>query len=200
MVKITIFVEGGGDSKELQARCREGFRKLLENCGYEGRMLKIVACGARNAAFEDFRNALRWVKGREFVAMMIDSEQPLGNLEATWQHLAQHDRWQKPSGVLDAQVLFMTTCMETWIVADHSAMKKHYGHALKVAKLPPLQELETRDRHDVLDSLERATQDCSNAYRKGKRSFAVLATLSPDTLQIHLPSFARTRRILDERL
>ena len=29
-MKKVIYLEGGGDSKELHTRCREGFRKLLE--------------------------------------------------------------------------------------------------------------------------------------------------------------------------
>lgn len=37
MTDAKLFVEGGGDSKELQARCREGFKKLLENSGFAGR-------------------------------------------------------------------------------------------------------------------------------------------------------------------
>ena len=66
--------------------------------------------------------------------------------------------------------------------------------------LPPLVDLEKRARHDVQDSLTRATRDCSNAYAKGKRSFEVLAKLSPATLEKHLPSFVRVRRILNSQL
>lgn len=200
MVKAIIYVEGGGDSKEQQARCKEGFRKLLENCGYRGRMPRIVACGARSATFDNFKIALGLVEDIEFVAMLIDSEQPLSNLDAPWRHLAEHEGWQRPLAAFDEQVLFMTTCMETWIVADRAALSKHYGHTLRVAALPALQDLEARDRHLIQESLERATHDCQNPYRKGKHSFAVLARLSPDTLQLHLPSFARARRILQERL
>ena len=28
-MRITIYIEGGGDSKELHTRCREGFRRLF---------------------------------------------------------------------------------------------------------------------------------------------------------------------------
>jgi len=94
----------------------------------------------------------------------------------------------------------MTTCMETWIVADHAAMTDHYGAQLQVSALPPLVNLENRGRHDVLDSLVRATRNCANAYAKGKRSFEILAKLSPGTLALHLPSFVRVRRILNEKL
>ena len=54
-----LYIEGGGDSKQLHTRCREGFRKLLERCGFGGRMPRLVACGGRNSTFDDFSTALR---------------------------------------------------------------------------------------------------------------------------------------------
>jgi len=109
-------------------------------------------------------------------------------------------QWDRPEGANDDQVLFMTTCMETWIVADRAVLSDHYGSELQESALPPLVDLEKRARHDVQDSLTRATRDCSNAYAKGKRSFEVLAKLTPATLEKHLPSFVRVRRILNSRL
>jgi hypothetical protein len=200
LVKNILFVEGGGDSKELHARCREGFRKLLESCGLSGRMPRIVACGGRTATFDDFKITLSRSDGFEFVAMMIDSEQSLSSIEAAWRHLTEHEGWQQPRTADDEQVLFMTTCMETWIIADRATLARHFGSALRTSALPPLEDLEARDRQTIQDSLEQATRLCSNAYRKGKRSFEVLGRLNPDILEQHLPSFSRSRRILNERL
>jgi hypothetical protein len=39
--------------------------------------------------------------------------------------------------------------------------------------LPPLLKVESRARHDVQTRLENATEKCSNAYAKGKRSFEI---------------------------
>jgi hypothetical protein len=200
VVRSILYVEGGGDSKELHARCREGFRKLLESCGFAGRMPRIVACGGRAATFNDFKTALSRSDDFEFVAMLIDSEQSMSSIEATWRHLIEHEGWQRPRTADDGQVLFMTTCMETWIVADRATLAKHFGSALRTSDLPPLQDLEVRDRQTIQESLEQATRTCSNAYRKGKRSFEVLGRLNPDVLELHLPSFSRSRRILNERL
>lgn len=97
-------------------------------------------------------------------------------------------------------MLFMTTCMETWIVADRDALAKHYGSKLQESALPPLVDLESRSRHDVQNDLFHATRDCSNAYKKGKRSFAVLEKLSPSELELHLRSFVRVKQILENRL
>jgi Domain of unknown function (DUF4276) len=132
--------------------------------------------------------------------MWIDSEDPLTDLEATWAHLTRRENWTQPVGASDDQVLLMTTCMETLVVADRAALKDHYGANLQLSSLPPLAQLENRLRHDVQDKLVHATRNCTNSYAKGKRSFEVLARLTPSTLAEHLPSFARSRRILDQKL
>ncbi|MFH1028181.1 MAG: DUF4276 family protein [Pseudomonadota bacterium] len=199
-MKKVIYLEGGGDSKELHTRCREGFRKLLEKCGYEGKMPRLVACGGRGAAFADFQSAHESRAPEDFIAMMIDSEKPLDDPEAAWSHLINRDDWEKPPGAADEQVLFMTTCMETWIIADRDSLSSHYGSGLQVSKLPPLADIEERNRHDIQNSLFHATRNCKNAYQKGKRSFDVLSKLKPDALKPHLPSFRRNLEILDENL
>jgi hypothetical protein len=69
VVSAIIFLEGGGDSKDLHVRCREGFRKLLEKCGFKGRMPRTVACGGRSAVFDDFCIELLNTTKGDYVAM-----------------------------------------------------------------------------------------------------------------------------------
>ncbi len=66
--------------------------------------------------------------------------------------------------------------------------------------LPPTNNLESRGRSDVHDKLEHATRECSNAYKKGKRSFLAIGELNPAALKKHLPSFVRLERILKANL
>jgi hypothetical protein len=198
-VSAIIYLEGGGDSKELHSRCREGFRKLLERCAFQERMPRLIACGGRGNVFDDFTSAHN---GRiaDFIAMWIDSEDLPSDLEGTWAHLQTRDQWAQPGGAVNEQVLFMTTCMETWLVSDRATLREHFGGKLQDSGLPPLYALESRDRQDVQNKLAHATRDCSNAYTKGKRSFEVLGKLTPATLKQHLPSFVRICRILNEKL
>jgi hypothetical protein len=86
--------------------------------------------------------------------------------------------------------------METWIVADDAALMSHYGASLQRNALPSQTNLETITRGDVQYKLEHATRNSSNAYRKGRRSYIILGKLNPETLETHLPSFARAKRIL----
>lgn len=200
-----LYIEGsrtGANSKSDQIRCREGFRKLIERAGFSERMPRLTACGGRASAFDDFRTAHATSKKGDFVAMLVDSEDPMSDVEKAWEHLKTRDDWDKPDGAVDGQVLLMTTCMETWIAADRDALKQYYGHKLQENALPPLHDLEKRGRHDVLAKLEHATRHCSNgtnSYSKGRRSFEVLGMLNPDALNA-LPSFARMVRILREKL
>jgi hypothetical protein len=55
-------------------------------------------------------------------------------------------------------------------------------------------------RFAIYKALEGATKDCTNAYKKGKRSFEILEKLDGNALQANLPSFVRMIRILKEKL
>jgi len=105
-VNAQLYIEGA-ESKEDQIRCREGFRKLLEKLGYaqQRRMPRLTACGSRNSTFDDYTTALASAKPGRFVAMLIDSETPVSDLEQTWAHLREHDHWNEPAGGSDEQVL-----------------------------------------------------------------------------------------------
>ena len=199
-MRACIYIEGGGDSKELRARCREGFRRLLENSGFKGKMPRLVACGSREAAFDDFVTAHADARPTDFIALWIDSEDPMADIESAWDHLKARDNWDAPTGSDDEQVLLMVTCMETWIVTARATLESHYGQNFQASRLPPLTGMESRFRASVLDALVHATRNCQNRYAKGKRSFEILGKLDPGELRKHLPSFIRCERILGKRL
>ncbi|MBC7777234.1 MAG: DUF4276 family protein [Phycisphaerae bacterium] len=201
---MKIYIEGGGNSKEERARCREGFRKLFEKAGFsEGRMPRTVACGSRNDAFKDFQIGL---KSRAQVSLMlVDSEDPVANItedvdnNCVWQHLKTRDGWVRPESAANRQALLMATCMESWICADQATIFEHYGTTqVQRNALPSLPILETHDRHLVQDKLGHATRNSTKPYKKGNRSFDLLAKLNPDTLKRHLSQFRRLVAVLNE--
>jgi hypothetical protein len=200
-VSAHLYIEGA-ESKEDQVRCREGFRKLIGKLGFASgkRMPRLSACGGRNSAFDDFKTAQAQGKPGDYIALLVDSEDPVTNVEKPWNHLKVRDNWDQPAGAVDDQVLLMTTCMETWIVADRETLRRHYGQKLQETALPPTNHLEIRGRADVHSKLEHATRGCSNAYKKGKRSFLVVGELNPSALESLLPSFARVKKILEAKL
>ena len=194
--KRLVYVEGGGDQKDTRLRCREGFARLMAKSGLE-RSPKFVPCGGRATVYRKFRATHRKSSGDDCVLMLIDSEDPVSDVERTWDHLRRRDAWSKPVGATDDQVLFMTTSMETWIVADREALRKRFPRNFNDRSLPDLNGIEHRNRNDVFNALRRAT---NNGYSKTKVSFELLGALDPNVLEQHLPSFRRTRRILNEKL
>ena len=139
------------------------------------------------------------------MGLLIDSEDPAAIpadplQQQTWEHLRRRDGWERPPGATDQQVLLMTTCMETWIAADRATLRAHYGAGLNENQLPATTNLESRHRHEVQEQLERATAATSKPYRKGKRSFELLAKLNPEALDPLLPSFRRAIAILEDKL
>ena len=200
-----LYIEGGGDSKEEKSRCREAFSTLLKKQGFSGRLPRLTACGGRGSAYDDFKTAHATAQSGHFVGLLIDSEDPAAIpadplQQQTWEHLRRRDGWERPPGATDQQVLLMTTCMETWIAADRATLRAHYGAGLNENQLPATTNLESRHRHEVQEQLERATAATSKPYRKGKRSFELLAKLNPEALDPLLPSFRRAIAILEDKL
>ena len=199
-MSAVILVEGGGDTSRGRIECRRGFRTLLEKSGFTGRMPQIIARGGRDSTYDSFKTAHAVASLSDYVAMLIDSEDPVVDINETWIHLNQRDGWQRPPDAQDDQVLLMVTSMETWVVADRQTLNEHFGNRMQTSTLPPLDKLESRSRQDVQSRLEHATRNCSGPYRKGANSFKVLGKLNPNILEEHLPSFQRVRRILSEKL
>ena len=194
-----IYLEGGG-AKDLDTRCREGFRKLLEKCGFENRMPKLTACGGRDSAYDLFKTAHANASSGDYIALLVDSEDPVLNVNTPWVHLNARDNWARPNGASEDQVMLMTTCMETWIIADHQTLESQFGQCLQVSALPTLNALEDKGRGAIQGALEHATRNCGGPYAKGKKSYELLGKLDPDAIEPLLPSFKRARTLLNKKL
>lgn len=201
-MKVTIYVEGRGDSKELHVRCRQGFRKLIEKSGFTKPMPHIVACGGRNATFDDFKTAMDSRSPTDYPMLLVDSEDPIVGNTTSWNHLRTRDGWIPPHGVSDDQAQLMVTSMETWLMADRAALREVFGASLQDGALLPEVNLEQYGRHRVQEALEHATRNCGEkkAYKKGRRSFQVLEAVNPNVLKQRLPYFKRFIEALEIHL
>ena len=197
-----IYAEGGGPPGTMtNIRCREGFTRMLQNCGLDASKFDVIACGGGGDARNDFIDAHADSAGAYYVALLIDSETPLTNINDTWRHLeSRGGDWKRPPDARDDQVLFMTRCTETWIVADHKALREQFGPNLQDGALPELDDLEQLSPGNLKDRLKDATQLCPDPYNEGRNSYDLLAKLDPDVLKQRLPSFSRARRILSDKL
>lgn len=183
MVAIKVYVEGGGDGAALRTACRKGFSKLFERAGLAGRMPRVVACGTRAAAFDDFRTAVRRAGPEEFVCLLVDSEDPVREDTSPWVFLStrQADGWEQPAGTSEDHAHLMVQCMEAWFLADPDVVEHFFGQGFRRNALPNRTDVEKIVKREVLAALEGATHACATKgpYRKGRHSFELLAMLDP---------------------
>ena len=180
MVTVYLLVEGGGDGKEQHVELRKGFRSFLERAGLSGHMPRIVACGGRRSAYDDFCTAIG--QGHPAV-LLVDSEGPVAGA-SPWEHLRRRpgDGWSRPAGAADADCHLMVQCMENWFLADRNAVAAYFGPEFRAGRLPAPQRLvDDVPKDRAFQTLVAASKDCSpkGAYDKGRHSFALLGKIDP---------------------
>lgn len=199
---MRLYVEGGGDAKDLKTECRKGFNLFLQKAGLAGKMPRIVACGSRGKAYDMFCTAVR--QGEDAL-LLVDSEAPVaqqaqpghpGNAQSRagwlpWHHLYHSDGWYCPQNTKNTQCHLMVQCMENWFLADVGTLQRIFGQEFRPAALPATGRggVEFVPKADVLRGLEQATRGCGrkNRYSKGRHSFKVLAELDAGRVLIASP-------------
>ena len=180
MVKIRLYVEGGGDRKTTRSACRRGFRIFIEKAGLKGSMPEIVACGSRDNAYDDFvTRHLHKTSENESALLLVDAEEQVRKPGA-WQHLEDRDDWNRPAGATDDQCHLMVQVMDSWFLADREALGEFYGQGFKENALPANQKIEQVHKGDVLNGLNSAARSTTKgSYNKGSHSFEILAKVDP---------------------
>ena len=180
MVKIKLYVEGGGSSRALKRACRRGFRIFIEKAGLKGSMPEIVACGSRDNAYDYFvTRHLHKTSENENALLLVDAEEPVRK-PGSWPHLKDREGWDRPDGATDDQCHLMVQAMESWFLADRAALVEFYGQGFKENALPANQQIEQVLKRDVLNGLNNAARDTTKgSYNKGSHSFEILAKIDP---------------------
>lgn len=199
-MKVRVYVEGGGNSRELRARCRRGFSSFFRKANLTGRLPRIIACGGRQAAFEDFRAALNSSKEQEFIVLLVDSEEPVADGSGPWLHLRTRDGWEQPDRATDENAHLMVQCMEAWFLADKDRLAAYFGQGFNRNALPGRLEIEDVAKRDVLEGLKRATRQCKKGeYGKGRHSFDILEQSEPDNVMAASPHASRLIETLRQK-
>jgi hypothetical protein len=195
-----LFVEGGGDNDALRTECQKAFTTLLEKAGFKERMPRIVACGGRRNAYNQFCTAIR--SGEGLAILLVDSEASVTEADP-WRHVAQRpdDEWQKPAGATEDHLHLMVQCMEAWFLADRQALQEFFGQGFNENALPAA-ACEQVGKPDLYRSLEQATRGTKTkgSYGKGKHSFKLLELLDPDLVRKTSPWAERFFLTLDRLL
>lgn len=181
-MKVEIFVEGG--ASHLISPCREAFRQLFIEAGLAGNLPRVYPCGSRQSAFEDFCLAL--TQPGTIVLLLVDSEEPITNENAKWNHVErrQGDQWRQPTGATEDSLHFMVECMESWLLADLKALKKYFVKTVIHPSPPPQGNWEKKSKDDLVSRLDRIAKGTPKKfYHKGRDSFAILKYVHPEALK-----------------
>jgi hypothetical protein len=188
---VKIYIEGGGDgkgSKALKSEMRQAFQTFFKGWGLESVLPSVVACGARNQAFEDFKTAIKNPKPDGAILLLVDSED-YPSSTSKWKHVAQRDSWIKPEKVTEQQLYFMAVCMESWFMVNTQALADFYGQGFQVKQLPKVstnQAVEQLSKPAIYNGLANATRNTQKGeYGKGAHSFKILAKIDASKVLDH---------------
>lgn len=202
-MRIRVYVEGGGDTRPLKTKCRQGFSEFFRKAGLEGRMPRIVASGSRNEAFDDFCIALKNASVGDFIVLLVDSEAAVAHGTGPWAHLEHEsrDNWEKPPAATDDNVHLMVQCMEAWFMADKDTLGAFFGNGFNRHALPARSDIENIPKDDIYRGLQRATHLCvpKGAYGKGRHAFDILLRLDPTKVIAASPHAKRLVNTLLEK-
>ncbi len=127
MVTATLYIEGGGEGRELGARFREGWNEFFKSAGV-GNKTNIVRGGGRDQTLKKFAIAVKKRHPSTVPLLLVDSEGPVAVGKSVWQYLSLNNKnWIRPSGAGENQAFLMVQSMETWFLADRVALRKHFG-------------------------------------------------------------------------
>lgn len=155
----------------------------------------ILACGSREDAFKDSRVALKEGEASEVPLLVVDSEAPVRSNSSPWQHLRSHDNWDRPSGAEERHAHLKVQCMESWFLADVSALELFFGSGFRSVSVSRRHNIEHIPKDDVFKQLDSASRGSrKGAYRKSDHSFALLSLIDPEKVILRSP-FAK--RLID---
>lgn len=190
MGNVRIYVEG--NSRKYHHDLREGFRSFLTELLEAVRPqwgIKIIMCGSRWGAFDDFKEAIGLYEN-DFCVLMIDSERPFtsGN---QWGHLRSFESW--PFDNWDNNRCYlMTQIMEAWFFADIDTVESYYGQHFRRNAMGNTANIETIPKQQLEERLKAATKDTQKGeYSKGKHSGAILRLINPDNVRARSPQCNR---------
>ncbi|WP_273213763.1 DUF4276 family protein [Helicobacter rodentium] len=168
MNKIKIYVEGGGN-RNLDSSLRKAFNKLLREYGVNGNRYQIVVGGSRG-------ETIKAIYKQSNSIILIDSEEII-DTKTKLEHLEKTELKESLKGITENNLFFMVVCMESWIVSDTEALKKHYGLGFKETKIQT-SDLIHKDKAKIMKMLKDSIRECKNKEYDKSEAFKILEKAS----------------------
>ena len=185
-------MEGGG-SGVRRVLLRKGMDAFLRTVRAAARAKalkwRITACGPRNNAYRQFRNAAAERSG-DILFLLVDSEEAVKGSPRL--HLATRDRWDRLDDYGEGQIQLMVQTMETWLIADLETLRAYYGRDFNASALPKRQNLEQVSKQAANSGLMRATRGTQKGeYHKIRHGGALLALIDAEKVRARCPHCER---------
>ncbi len=200
---VVIFVEGATDrGDDLRTECRKAFSDFFSKTKLGNRLRpRVIPCGGRNNAYNDFCTALRQNKN---ALLLVDSEAAIDSAHQKgdpadflpWSHVKARDGWNTPADAEEAHCHLMVECMENWFIADWNTVADFFGKGFE-NKHKPAGAIANLAKPRVYVALEAATKFCNpkEAYGKGPHSFKLLGLIDAGKVLAQSPW---AQRLIDE--
>lgn len=195
MVKVRVYVEGGGDRSNQRAQLREGFARFFQNAGYR---ISVITFGSRNNAYRVFKSALRQHTD-SFNVLLVDAESPVTTNDL-WQHLQNRDSWEQPASATAEQCQLMVQTMEAWFIADVEALARFYGQGFNRNSIPRRHNVEEIPKHELEPALQEATKRATKgSYAKIRHGARLLGQIDPARVSERAPHCVKLLSALEKR-
>lgn len=186
VTEIRLYIEGGGETRGMQAPLREAFQTFLAPLREQARARRVgwsvVLCGGIGQTFDAFTNALE-DHPNALNILLVDADAPVEDGRTPAQHLASMHQWRvQPDASKGCHL--MVQVMESWFVADRQALRLFYRSALVESALPATTNIETVPKDDIMAALDKATR---GSYHKGKHAPKLLGLLDCETVKAASP-------------
>ncbi len=175
---IRVYIEGGGDSRQGRAQLRTGFSAFLASLRKAARAKKlrweVILCGITASTLEDFRSACETHADSSNI-LLVDSDGPVSTSPNRHLRLADVDAHQ---------CHLMVQVMESWFLADDTALAAFYGQGFRASALPKARNVERIAKADVLKALTEATaRTAKRKYHKVRHGAKLLGWVDPEVVR-----------------